>query len=191
MSEREDKKKWTKLITGPAGMRILLILGFLGMFLLLASSFFPQGQTEEANTNTERQEEDLWEEYASQTEEKIRRILSSVTAEDDLQVLVTLSGTSADIYATEESADTQTSQGGSGTVEERSQTRSEYVILRSSNGSEQALKLKTLSPEICGVVVVSRFADDPVLREAMVRVVTTSLQISSTRVCVVARGDEE
>ena len=101
MSEREDKKKWTKLITGPAGMRILLILGFLGMFLLLVSSFFPQGQTEEANTNTEQQEEDLWEEYASQTEEKIRRILSSVTAEDDLQVLVTLSGTSADIYATE------------------------------------------------------------------------------------------
>ena len=185
--DHEPKSLLAKWKEGPWKIRLLVAAGLIGMALLLFSEW-PQSQPEEPEVSTQ-EETDETKAYAEQIESNLKCILSSVTQEEDLTVWVTLSSSSYEVYATEESQDEQTEGSESGGGQTRKQTS--YLVLRDADGQEQVVKLKTVSPEICGVVVVSRYADDPILRENIIHAVTTSLQISSTRVCVVARGEEK
>lgn len=185
--DHEPKNLLAKWKGGPWKIRLLVAAGLIGMALLLFSEW-PQSQPEEPEVSTQ-EETDETKAYAEQIESNLKRILSSVTQEEDLTVWVTLSSSSYEVYATEESRDEQTEGSESGGGQTRKQTS--YLVLRDADGQEQVVKLKTVSPEICGVVVVSRYADDPILRENIIHAVTTSLQISSTQVCVVARGEEK
>lgn len=185
--DHEPKNLFAKWKEGPWKVRLLVVAGLIGMALLLFSEW-PPSQPAEPAASTQEEADDTMA-YAEQIETSLKRILSSVTQEEDLTVWVTLSGSSYEVYATEESRDEQTEGSESGGEQTRQQTS--YLVLRDNNGQEQVVKLKTVSPEICGVVVVSRYADDPILRENIIHAVTTSLQISSTQVCVVARGEEK
>ena len=60
--------------------------------------------------------------------------------------------------------------------------------MEDSDGSQKALSVTEISPEIRGVVVVCGKGSDAELQQNIINAVTTALQISSTRVCVVGRG---
>ena len=64
-------------------------------------------------------------------------------------------------------------------------SRATYFSVRGSDGSEQALPLTELQPVIRGVVVVCPGGGDPAVAERITQAVTTALDISSARVCVV------
>ena len=63
-----------------------------------------------------------------------------------------------------------------------------YILVKESDGSQKALAVTEISPEIRGVVVVCGGSSDPELQQKIIDAVTTALQISSARVCVVGRG---
>ncbi len=45
-----------------------------------------------------------------------------------------------------------------------------------------------IQPKIKGVVIVSRYAGDPEIREKLTEAVKTALDISSARICVTGSG---
>ena len=98
----------------------------------------------------------------------------------DAQVLVTLDRSSEQIYATEERSSARTESTGSD-----GESETTYFSVRGSDGSEQALPLTELQPVIRGVVVVCPGGGDPAVAERITQAVTTALDISSARVCVV------
>ena len=106
--------------------------------------------------------------------------------------MVTLESGTRQVYATQEkkSAGSTEEQAGQSTIRSQSNDDSEtsYIIIKDSDGSQKALSVTEISPEIRGVVVVCGNSGDAKLQQDIINAVTTALQISSARVCVVGRG---
>lgn len=169
--------------------RWILILGLAGIALIFLSGFFGQKENTES---TEIPDAYSSEQYAQQLEENLLEIVRAITGEEDAQVMVTLESGARQVYATEEkrSAGNSEEQSNESTVRTQSNddTETNYIIVKDSDGSQRALAVTEISPEIRGVVVVCGSSGDAELQQQIIDAVTTALQISSARVCVVSHG---
>lgn len=57
--------------------------------------------------------------------------------------------------------------------------------MKGSDGSEQALAVTEIQPVVKGVVVVCDGGGNPAVQQSVTEAVTTALDISSVRVCVI------
>ena len=57
--------------------------------------------------------------------------------------------------------------------------------MKDADGAQKALKVTEVQPIIKGVVVVCDGGDDPTVQQNVVSAVTTALDITSVRVCVI------
>ena len=132
------------------------------------------------------------EDYAHQLEESLLEIVRAITGEDDAQVMVTLESSSRQVYAQEEkkSAGNTQEQSDQSTIRSQSTDDQEtsYILVKEADGSQKALAVTEISPEVRGVVVVCGNSENVELQQSIIDAVTTALQISSTRVCVVGKG---
>ncbi len=180
---------WAQKIMGNDRLRRwVLIIGLAGIVLIFLSGFFGQNTEKEETPKTTAASD----EYAHQLEESLLEIIRAITGEEDAQVMVTLESGARQVYATEEkkSAGSTEEQTGQSTIRSQSNDDSEtnYILIKDSDGSQKALSVTEISPEIRGVVVVCGNSDDAKLQQDIINAVTTALQISSARVCVVGRG---
>ena len=181
---------WIQKLAGNyRARRWILILGIAGIALLFLSGFFGQNTEKEEGTEKTVVSSDA---YAHQLEQNLLEIIRAITGEEDAQVMVTLESGAQQVYATEEkqSAGSTQEQSDNSTVRSESSDDREtsYILVKGSDGSQKALSVTELSPQVRGVVVVCGNGKDPQLEQDIINAVTTALQISSTRVCVVGRG---
>lgn len=159
--------------------RLVMLLGMGGILLIYLSTLFP-GRQEAVSTEAPAVPEAFSPaEYRQQLEEDLRQMVRAVTGEDHPAVLVTLENEGSCVYA----ADRKASAREDGGEEETS-----HVILEDSQGAQQGLAVTREQPKIKGVVIVSRGAADPVMKERLVNAARTALGVSSSRVCVVEGG---
>lgn len=118
--------------------------------------------------------------YASQLEEKLSALLSSVDGAGKTRVLITLRSGAETVFARDDRLDTEPS---------RTQSEQTYVTLRDGS-RDTGLKLKTITPQILGVAVVCEGADDPQVRQAVTQTVTAALGIGASHVSVVKMRSE-
>ena len=98
----------------------------------------------------------------------------------DPTVLVTLEKDAEQVYATEEKISTQTAQSNANDNRETN-----YIIVKDANGNQRAIKVTEVQPVVKGVVVVCSGADNPVVQQNVIDAVTTALNITSVKVCVI------
>ena len=167
--------------------RWILILGIAGILLIFLSGLFGQKSGKEEVPQTVSTED-----YAHQLEESLLEIVRAITGEDDAQVMVTLESSSRQVYAQEEnkSAGNTQEQSDQSTIRSQSTDDQEtsYILVKEADGSQKALAVTEISPEVRGVVVVCGNSENVELQQSIIDAVTTALQISSTRVCVVGKG---
>ncbi len=182
-----DLEKWKKglqkAFSREKGLKFAVALGILGIALIFLSSLFsaakekktsePQGGA--ASFPQESCERDL--------EQELSRIVRAITGEEAPEVLVTLESGRKYVYAEDEKTNSREDSG-----ENSGERETAHVILKNSDGGQQALTVTEIEPEIKGVVIVSRYAGDPVIREKLTNAVKTALDISSARVCVTDTG---
>ncbi len=164
----------------PSARRWILIGGIAGIALIFLSSLFSgQGQTEEIPDNTGQQVISA-QDYAISLQEELSALISQIEGAGEAQVLVTLERSAEQVYATEGRSSARAESGGSDEEEETT-----YFSVRGSDGSEQALPVTEVQPVIRGVVIVCPGGGNPAVAERITRAVTTALDLSSARVCVV------
>lgn len=154
-------------------VQLAFILGLLGIALIYLSSW--GGSHEEPEPQPE--ESQSAEAYRRQLEEDLRRVVRAVTGESSPEVMLTLENSGSSVYA----ADSRESRAS----EERENS---HVILEDSGGSQHGLALEQRQPRIQGVVIVSRAAKDPLVREKLMNAARAALGVSSGRICVVEGG---
>ncbi len=181
-----DAERWKaavkKAFSKDKTVRLLVILGLCGVALIYCSSLLGSGQKKEEEQRTETSNADAGE-YARMLEQELARVVAAITGEDAPTVLVTVENSGRRVYAADEKRSSQAA--GDGTDEE---TETAHVLLKGSDGSQHALSVTEIQPEIKGVVIVSRYAGDPVVREKLTDAVRTALNVSSARVCVTDTG---
>ncbi|MBE6759971.1 MAG: hypothetical protein E7554_07775 [Ruminococcaceae bacterium] len=167
-----DSRKRTNLMIMLAGCAVLLIL-----LSDCSGSGERQSTMEDSSAAV----------YASQLEERLEQMISCVEGAGQSRVMITLQNGGEYVYAIEDSISTDSSvstdSGGRQSSGEREEHRSGYIIIDTEQG-EQALVRTELMPSVSGVVVVCPGAEDPVVAQRIMSVVTTALDISPKRVCI-------
>jgi stage III sporulation protein AG len=62
------------------------------------------------------------------------------------------------------------------------------LVQRDRDGSEYALVTKELMPEICGVVVACKGADEVSVKNSVIQAVSTVLGVGTNKVCVITKS---
>ncbi len=159
--------------------KIIIAIAFVGIVLIAFSDFLFQNQAEEKEIITETHSD-----YALELEEKISDIVSAITSEEEPEVLVTLVGSQQYVYATDKNE--KLDQDDQNSTQKESEES--YIMVKNSDGSQQALLITEFEPKVQGVVVVSKYAGNITLKESIVNAVTTALNLPSSSVCVVTKN---
>lgn len=182
-----DVEKWKaalqKAFPKDKAVKVLILLGICGIALIYLSSLF-SGEKKQEKAPERAEQTVSVEAYEEKLEQELARIVRAITGEETPEVLVTLESGNRKVFASDEKTDSQQSETGQNTRE----VEKSHVILRDSNGAQQALTVTEIQPEVKGVVIVSGYAGNPVIREKLTEAVKVALDISSAKVCVTDSG---
>ncbi|HEX2986408.1 MAG TPA: stage III sporulation protein AG [Caproiciproducens sp.] len=183
----EKESLFDRLARNDLYRKIIIAACVVGIALILLSGLFKNDKVpDKATTSVPVVTSD---QYASQLESRLTDIVTRIQGTGTAKVLVTLDRSTEYVYATEDKASNQTTEDKSGDSSTRNQvngsTEKKYVIVKDADGSEKALAITEVQPIIKGVVVVCDGGNNPAVQENIISAVTTALDISSTRVCVI------
>ncbi len=174
-----------KLAENDRGRKAAVAAGFVGILLIFLSGTL---QSCGSSPSTASASQPPAEDNAGQYEEKLERelgdLISHISGAGSARVLVTLEQTAEKVYAKDEKQTGKQSEESGGKDSEKS-GESAHTVLKSSDGSENALPVTEIQPTVKGVVVVCPGARDPDVRKNITDAVTTALHVTSVRVCVV------
>ena len=188
-AEKEGKETiFEKLAGNEAYRKVIIVAGFIGIALIFISGFFKNDNTSAAKTASS-QPAVTAEQYTSQLESSLTDLVTRIQGAGTAKVLVTLERSTQYVYATEEKKSNQTTEdksGGTSTKNEANDdTQTTYIIVKDADGAQKAIPVTEVQPVIKGVVVVCDGGDNPTVQQNIISAVTTALDITSVRVCVI------
>lgn len=171
---------------------IIFMAGIIGIILILISYFVfdgsHSGKTDKSTTASGPMTTS--DEYTRQLEEKLTKIVASITGSDNVTVMVTLESGAEYVYANDvrSSADvSEANTSGSSAAARTDELEENYILVDTSDGGQVALLLTELAPTVKGVVVVCDGGSNEQIQKKVSSAVTTALDITSKRVCVTGR----
>ena len=183
MAEKKTDKAKTllaQIAENPMGRKVVLVIGLVGIGLICLSSFFSLDSTGKNENEESCVSQISAEDYAQQLQSSLEGLLGKIEGVGDPTVLVTLEKDAEQVYATEEKISTQTAQSNANDNRETN-----YIIVKDANGNQRAIKVTEVQPVVKGVVVVCSGAVNPVVQQNVIDAVTTALNITSVKVCVI------
>ena len=88
-------------------------------------------------------------------------------------------------YAYASAAETDTSSATGSTTDQSSQSKKQsYITVKNADGSEQALVVTEIMPEVRGVAIICKDGNSEVVAEKIKNAVTSALNITSKRVYI-------
>ncbi|MBQ3093286.1 MAG: hypothetical protein IJC57_03420 [Clostridia bacterium] len=166
-------------------VKIIVIIGALGILLVLMSNVFSKSSQKNNNINSKIVN---LEEKRVQLEQNLEKIISSIHGAGKAKILITFENNSEIIYATEEKINKLASEDKSnGEITRKKETddcERKFMTIKDSNGAEKAVVLTEIEPKVKGVLVICPGGDDVLVKKRIIEAVTTVLNINSTHVCV-------
>ena len=198
-TEKEDIKEEessgkgiiSRLLGNERALGIIVILGLIGIFLIFISSYISPSKGKEANTE-ENGENNIptsieLESYRNNISEELGNMLASMDGVGKTKVMVTLEGTVRNVYATDvdvNGRETSRKNGENEDADKQNTEKKSCIVIRQNDGSEKALTIGQLMPQIKGVLVVCEGGDDETTKAKIIAAVSAALDISETHICV-------
>jgi len=177
-------EQWKKFLKSSKATYLLI-----GISILLAAGllFFPDQDA--GKTEPEQCSEILSPDaYTEQMSGQIRQMVTAITGDPAPHVTITLRSMGKTVYATEDRQSERSEQEYSGDTLNKTQTDGDreknYILVKSSDGSQKPLIISQTEPEIRGIVIVTKHGGDHLMREKITQAVKTALDLSATQVCV-------
>ncbi|MFS0561953.1 stage III sporulation protein AG [Terribacillus sp. 179-K 1B1 HS] len=192
----------------PTKLGYLVIVGLLGALLLLISGLFteqaePGGQTpqQKQDTVTGKTEETFAKKESDTSassadleaayEQDLVGLLEKIKGVSEVEVMVNLNSTHQKIYEKNLIIGQQTSEetdqnGGERVVEDENEEQ--QVVLVRQGDQEVPLLVETRKPEVRGVLIVAKGADQATVREWVVEAVSRVLDVPTHRISVMPKN---
>lgn len=192
-TEKAEKKNLIdRFLSNDKVLRIIVMLGFAGIALIFLSSRLTSQTDSSLQTDISPiVQTDTSEEYKNRITEELGNMLASMEGTGRTKVMVTLSGTERDIYAADTDTNDKQSSKKTGENENADQQNTEkkkYTIIREKDGSEKALSVGQLVPEIKGVLVICDGGDNEEVRDNIINAVSAALNIQKSHIYVSKLG---
>lgn len=177
---------------GKKGLLLLFML-LLGIILMFAGPLISaRPKTEKARVIQELPSLTQEQGYEADLGRALEEILEHIDGISNVRVFITFYSSIEGIYARtyEESKRNTLEQDREGGTREivDSSRREEQVLLRDGGGGEKALLLKEKMPEVKGVIVVAKGAENSYLRLEVVRAVQSVLKLPVHRIAFLPYG---
>ena len=186
--ESPPKSTLGTLIKREGAVKLIVFLGAAGIGLILISSLFGGG----GKSREEGAEDSISDyrtalEYKQELCDELGNMVASIEGAGNTKVMVTLDGTVRSIYATDNDIkSTGTGRNTGGTEESTAQNdeKKKCIVMRRSDGSEQALTIGQLMPKVSGVLVVCQGGDRSSVKKSITSAVSAALAIDPSQICV-------
>ena len=159
------KEKWDQLLSDEKKIRLILLVGLLGMLLIFLSGTGKEKSSQVPQNAVAVNSVDN-ESFCRQTEDKILQLIGSIHGVGKAKVWVTLENGAEYVY-----------------LQEKTHSTASYLLIE-QNGIQQPLLQKQIEPTVQGVVVVCEGGATPQVSEQVVNAVSCALGIGSNRVYV-------
>ena len=164
---------------------LVFLLGIAGILLIGLSSLLPRG--EKAAEKASALEEEA-KTYASQLEERLTQALTRVEGVGEVRVMITLKSSSEQVVEREQpvrrSATSESdAMGGSRSINEVDSQES--VVYRSDGSLSEPYVIKTLPPQIEGVLVIAQGAGNGNVSRTIVEIAQALFDVEAHKVKVV------
>ncbi|WP_067728101.1 stage III sporulation protein AG [Oceanobacillus damuensis] len=182
----------------------LIILGLTGVFLIIISNIFSsedepeimmQSQNEEehslqADNSAESSASDI-NEIESRLQQELAGMLNKIQGLTEAEVMINLDATSANIYKEnlmrgQQTTDETDQNGGTRKIEDHTE-ENQVVVIRKGD-EEVPLLVQTKQPEVRGVFVVAKGADNPSLKNQIVESVSRLLDVPTHKISVMPKN---
>ena len=174
-------KTWAK---GGRGQKLLIAVGAVAMGLILLSELLPEKpQATEAPTAASV----TAEEYAKQLETRLAEIVGGIEGVNGCRVMVTLENGVEYRYASEQKSGSnyeENSANGSSRLSQKDDSEQSVILVDTGDG-RGGLLVTEVQPTVKGVMVVCGGGQQPEVQQRVTEAVTTVLNITSKRVCVI------
>ncbi len=150
----------------------LIVIILVGVLFMIIPS---------ANDNKNKKEITKNEALSINYEDDLEEILSQISGVGDAKVMLTYSSSFEKSIAYEKNFNENEKKDGDSVINETSSQNN--VVL--SDG--EPFVIKEIYPKIQGVIVVSKGADDILVKQDIIDAVTTALNIAPHKVCVVKK----
>ena len=164
--------------------RILVLVGLAGMALILLSGWIGDRAAPKKTEPTA----DKDEAYRAAIEQSLTEMVANIVGSERVRVLVTLETGTQYLYANEVKQNTDKTEDsqsdGRTRTQQKDQNEQKYIIINAPEGGEVALLVTELAPAVKGVVVSCQNGEQEKVCAAVTNAVTTALDITAKRVCV-------
>ena len=168
-----------KLLSAQNKTKIIVIAGLLGIGLIMLSEFLPDDNTDQNIKDTSDSViSDNTDTYKQEIESELKNIIGKINGVGDLEVMVTIEGTTEYVYA--EELDTDNDKDG----EKTSEKYQSKIVMNEKNGDKEALVKKIIKPQISGVIIVCQGGGNSYIKERVIKAASTALNLPSGRICV-------
>ncbi len=182
MNIKDAKHRFMSFLSGQKRTKLIVVLGIAGILLIMLSEILPDRKkdTTESTISNDVVSEDTHA-YKKQVESELSSILGEIKGVGELEVMVTIEGTTEYVYA--EELDTDTDKDG----EKTSEKYKNKIVMSEQNGKKEALVKKIIKPQISGVIIVCRGGGDLNIKERVIKAAATALNLPSSKICVECR----
>lgn len=194
--KEKDFKKWFR----KDNLIVLILTGVLLFIIALPARDSKEAETENSRTegkntaeellqdSSEMEVPDSGEEYARQLEQQLREILTRMEGVGQVRVMITLKSSRELVVEKEQpylrsSTTENDAQGGSRTVHQFE--TEENTVYRTSGSESEPYVIKTLPPQVEGVVVVAEGAGSGTVNRTIVELVQALFGVEAHKVKVV------
>lgn len=172
-SIKEYYNNIVKYLKSQKGIKLSICLGILGLLLILLSDC--NSGSKQDNVYSEINQGYSAEEYRTNLEENLTRLIQNVNGAGDTQVMVTINTGERNVYAQE--VKEQSNADGSTDYE------SKYITITSNDG-KSALISTVQSPEVLGVVVLCKGGSKGSIKEDIYKIVSALTGLTSSSIFV-------
>lgn len=187
---QDSKKPSGSLLRKEGMLKLLVLLGIVGIGLIAFSSVFRKTDTP-AVLQEAADEEFSAEDYRRQLCEELGNMIASIKGAGKTKIMLTLDGTVRNLYASDndiQQKESSRKNSADENADKQSSEKKSLITVRGRDGTEQAVRIGQLLPSVRGVLVVCEGGDDESVRKRITEAVKAALDIPASHICV-TKGD--
>lgn len=175
MKNKLIKENLYNLFEKDKKMLLVVLIGFIGVFLIAISEMNLDKSTEKGKNLTQNMDS---YEYCDYLERRVEDIVNSIDGAGEVRVMITLAETTEYVYAQNQNGTKKSNKDS-----ENSDNKSNFVIIENDN-NDSGLLIKTYEPKVRGVAVVCDGGDNPMVQQQIYSTVSAVLNVSTARISI-------
>ncbi|GEL77366.1 stage III sporulation protein AG [Tenuibacillus multivorans] len=192
----------------PTKRSYIILIGLIGLLFLIVSNIFSSDTNQNEPTELEQEEvfldknedgdsvseEEAASEIRQQMQKDLSKAIETIEGVSNVQVMLQLEASSLKVYEkntiTGHQRTSETDQNG-GTREVEDETIENQTVILRKNNSEKPLLIQEKNPSVRGVLIIAEGVDNLQIKQMVVESVSRLLDVSTHRIAVMPKDEEE